>query len=307
MPYQKGTAPEMLTLRIMTLNLGGGVKNFSGEPDETTSKNEALLDLLFQLQPDVLCVQEIAQYTDAEGLKHSMVDLICNGGEYSFHCYGETLSMKHHMQVKKDLMVNGLFKDWWDWSKGNAVFSRLPFARLGDPTREGVPRNVPIFQPLRYEGTRDTDPRYVILTRLKRSPFPYLVNLHLTTLIGERGEAKEDAIVARAQQLRAEQISQVISLLSENILQKGLPLLLAGDFNANPDEPALQLGLEAEHGFVRLAPSNDIPTHPEAGAVDHIYFFPGSRLLSYSCQVVASDLAHRISDHLPVLADVVIE
>jgi len=116
----------MLSLRVMSLNLGGGVKNFSGEPDETTSKNEALLDLLFQLQPDVLCVQEIAQYTDAEGLKHSMVDLICNGGEYSFHCYGETLSMKHHMQVKKDLMVNGLFKDWWDWSKGNAVFHDYP-------------------------------------------------------------------------------------------------------------------------------------------------------------------------------------
>ena len=61
----------MLSLRVMSLNLGGGVKNFSGEPDETTSKNEALLDLLYQLQPDVLCVQEIAQYIDAEGL-HSI-------------------------------------------------------------------------------------------------------------------------------------------------------------------------------------------------------------------------------------------
>jgi len=126
-------------------------------------------------------------------------------------------------------------------------------------------------------------------------------------LIGERGEAKEDAIVAQAQQLRAEQINRVIALLAENILQKGLPLLLTGDFNANPDEPALRLGLEAEQGFVRLAPSNDIPTHPEAGAVDHIYFFPSSRLHSFTCQVIANDLAHRISDHLPVVADVVIE
>lgn len=297
----------MLTLRIMTLNLGGGVKNFSGEPDETTSKNEALLDLLYELQPDVLCVQEIAQYTDAEGLKHSMVDLIRNGAEYSFHCYGETLSMKHDMQVKKDLMVNGLFKDWWDWSKGNAVFSRLPFARLGDPNREGVPRNVPIYQPLRYEGTRDTDPRYVIITRLKRSPYPYLVNLHLTTLVAERGEDKQDAIVAQAQQLRAEQINRVISLVAENILEKRLPLLLAGDFNANPNEPALEHQLEAEYGFVRLTPFNDIPTHPEAGAVDHLYFFPTRRLQKFNCQVVVSDLAHRISDHLPVVADVVIE
>ena len=297
----------MLTLRIMTLNLGGGVKNFSGAPEESASKNEALLDLLYQLHPDVLCVQEIAQFIDGEGLKHSMVSLISDGAEYPFHCYGETLSMKRHMQVKKDLMVNGLFKDWWDWSKGNAVFSQLPFARLGDPSREGVPRNVPIFQPLSYEGTRDTDPRYVILTRIKRSPFPYLVNLHLTTLVGERGEDRQETILARARQVRAEQISRVMALVEENILERNLPLLLAGDFNATPSEPALQQHLETEHGFVRLTPANDIPTHPVAGAVDHIYFAPANRLRSYTCQVVTSSLAHRISDHLPVVADVVIE
>jgi hypothetical protein len=87
------------------------------------------------------------------------------------------------MQVRKDLMVEGLFKDWWDWSKGNAVFSRAPFARLGSAKQDGFPRNVPIFQPLTYEGTRDTDPRFAIITRIKRAPFPYLVNLHLTTLV----------------------------------------------------------------------------------------------------------------------------
>lgn len=297
----------MLRLRVMTLNLGGGIKNFSGAPEESTYKNAALLDLLAQLRPDVLCVQEIDQYIDAEGIKHGMVELIKSIGEYPYHCYGETLSMKRHMQVKKDLMVDGLFKDWWDWSKGNAIFSRLPFARLGDESREGVPRNVPIFQPLSYEGTRDTDPRYVILTRLKRSPFPFLLNLHLTTLVGERGEGEREDTIAEAQQIRSEQVSRIISLVEENILKQGLPLLLAGDFNAQPGEPALHQALEAEHGFIRLVPSNDIPTHPVAGPVDHIYFSPANHLYSYTCQVISNDLAHRISDHLPIIADVVIE
>ncbi len=113
------------TLRVMTLNLGGGIKNFSGTLETNVNRSEALLALIRQIKPDLLCVQEIAQYVDGDGIKHSMVDLIREGAQFSHAYYGETLSMKRHMQVRKDLMVEGLFKDWWDWSKGNAVFSRI--------------------------------------------------------------------------------------------------------------------------------------------------------------------------------------
>lgn len=293
------------TLRVMTLNLGGGIKNFSGTLETNVNRSEALLALIHQINPDLLCVQEIAQYVDGDGIKHSMVDLIREGAQFSHAYYGETLSMKRHMQVRKDLMVEGLFKDWWDWSKGNAVFSRIPFARLSSEKKEGFPRNVPIFQPLTYEGTRDTDPRFAIITRVKQAPFPYLVNMHLTTLVGERGEAPQEKIIQSARELRAEQILRVMDLVEANILKAGLPLILTGDLNANPDEDALSGILEAEKGFTRLVPENPIATHPFAGEVDHFYISPTGTLREYRCKVIDNDLAHRSSDHLPVVADLV--
>ncbi len=296
----------MLTIRVMTLNLGGGVKNFLGAPEVVIGKNAALNQLISEIKPDILAVQEIAQHVDVNGIRHSMVDQIRQGAQFQYYFYGETLSMKKHMQVRKDLMVNGLFNDWWDWSKGNAIFSRIAFSRLGDTAHEGVPRNVPIYQPLSYEGSRDTDPRFVILTRIKQAPFPYLVNLHLTTLVGERGVDFQEQTVEAAQQMRANQLNNVLAMIEEHVLAAKLPIILMGDFNACAGEYGLEKLLVQERGFVRLVPQEDISTHPTAGAVDHIYFYPQTALDRYACRVVDSELAHKVSDHLPVVADLTI-
>ena len=129
----------MLKLRVMTLNLGGGVKNFLGTVDDTAGKSHALATLLNQIKPDVLGVQEIAQYTDADGILVSMVERIRTDAGFDHSYYGETLSMKRHMQIKKDLMINGLFNDWWDWSKGNAVFLVIPSAALAIRPKKACP------------------------------------------------------------------------------------------------------------------------------------------------------------------------
>jgi endonuclease/exonuclease/phosphatase family metal-dependent hydrolase len=80
-----------------------------------------------------------------------------------------------------------------------------------------------------------------------------------------------------------------------------------GDFNAKIDEYSLKAILERDHDFIHLAPEEQIPTHVSAGAVDHLFFFPARRLLSYDAHVVNTALAHSISDHLPVVADIEIE
>ena len=64
----------MLKLRVMTLNLGGGVKNFTGSPEKSTGKAQALAELVNEIKPDFLGVQEVAQYIDADGGMHSMVE-----------------------------------------------------------------------------------------------------------------------------------------------------------------------------------------------------------------------------------------
>lgn len=294
-----------LDFRIATLNIGGGVKTFEEFPHDTQkSRLDALEMLVNRIEADVLCLQEVTQYIDADGETHSIMDNISHAGKYDYSFYGKTVSMDTEMQVKKDVMVRGIFNDWWNWSKGNAIHARKPFARLSDPTRPGLPRNIPVFRPLAYEGNRDTDPRYVLLTRLKEAPFPYVSTLHLTTLVGERPPKGNPQKVKDAQQMRFEQVSRFLDLVRTYILEKKDPLILAGDFNAMEDERCLKHLLDAAPGFVRLRPENDGPTHPALpNAVDHIFFYPQERLSDYACWIEPGDLSRRASDHLPVVAD----
>ena len=294
-----------LDLRVATLNISGGEKTFEEFPNDTQkSRQEALEILINRLDASVLCLQEVSQYIDADGVSHSVMDAINDAGKYDYSFYGRTVSMETHMQVKKDVMVKGIFKDWWNWSKGNAIHARIPFARLGDPGRPGVPRNVPLFQPPIYEGNRDTDPRFVLLTRLKTPPYPFVATLHLSTLVGERQPQPNPAKVEEAKILRYQQICRFLDLVRVHVLASNEPLILAGDFNATREEFAIAHLLESESEFVRLQPQNESPTHPGSDKpVDHIFFYPSKRLVDYNCRVEAGDLSRRASDHLPVVAD----
>lgn len=298
-----------LDLRVATLNIGGGKKTFDEFNHPTQeSRQEALELLVKRLDADVLCLQEMTQYVDADGLTHSLMSAFEKAGEYPHAFFGKNVSMETHMQVKKEVMVKGIFSDWWNWSMGNAIHSRFPFARLADPSRTGMPRNIPVFQPLAYEGNRDTDPRYVLLTRLKESPYPFIANLHLTTLVGERPPDLVPHRKEKAQLMRFQQISRLIDLVRTHIVDLDLPLIVAGDFNATEDESGIRHLLDAHPGFMRLRPENDGPTHPDLPqAVDHIFFYPRSRLAGYSCRIESSDLSRRASDHLPVVAELQIK
>lgn len=298
-----------LNLRVATLNIGGGVKTFEEFTHDTQQSRQKALEMLVgRLDADVLCLQEVTQYVDADGVSHSLMDKINQAGSYEHAFYGKVVSMETDLQVKKDVMVKGIFNDWRNWAMGNAIHSRVPFARLGDPSRPGLPRNIPIFRPLAYEGNRDTDPRFVLLARLKETPFPFISTLHLTTLVGER---PPDAIPhkdKKAQMMRVQQVDRFLDLVRAHILERNEPLILAGDFNAVKDEPCLTQLLDSAPGFIRLRPENDGATHPDLDyAVDHIYFYPQARLVNYACRIESSDLSRRASDHLPVVADLQIK
>ena len=298
-----------MDLRIATLNISGGEKSFEEFPQATQkSRQEALEILVNRLNATLLCLQEVSEYLDSDGLTHSLMDGINKAGSYDYSYYGETISMDTHMQVRKDVMVKGIFNDWWDWSKGNAIHARIPFARLSEPSRPGTPRNIPIYQPPVYEGTRDTEPRFVILTRLKEPPHPFIATLHLTTLVNERAPHTSGNQKGKAQEIRRQQISRFLDLVRVNILEKDEPLILAGDFNASSEEACIEGMLLSENGFKRLKPDDEGPSHPEAeDPIDHIFFYPEDRLLDYHCWIETSGLSRKASDHLPVVADIKIK
>jgi endonuclease/exonuclease/phosphatase family metal-dependent hydrolase len=291
--------------RIATLNISGGEKTYQKFPrDSAQARREALALLIKQIDADVLCLQEVSQHIDSDGKTHSMTDDINAAGGYQHSFYGKTVSMESHMQVKKDIMVKGIFNDWWNWSKGNTIHSRYPFSRLGDPDKTGVPRNIPLYMPPSYEGTRDTEPRFALLARLKEAPFPFITSLHLTTLVGERHPKSSRKKIEQSHLMRYEQVQRILDLVRVHILETQQPLILAGDFNAMQDEFGLKKLLTAEAGFIRLQPDEEFPTHPGLkGAIDHIFFFPRERLVDYGCRIDNSELSQRASDHLPVIAE----
>ena len=177
-----------------------------------------------------------------------------------------------------------------------------------------MPRNVPIYQAPLYEGNRDTDPRYALLARINRAPvFPFVVGVHFTTLVRERerpgGSRALPGRAEEAQILRFRQARRLLDLLRTHVLETGKVVFLLGDFNAVDSEPCISRVLEKEGGFVHLKPSGDPNgTHPKAAEpIDHIFVYPADRLIGYQCSVVDSPpIAKQASDHLPVVADVVI-
>ena len=298
-----------MDFRLATLNISGGEKTYDPVPnDSTQSRLEALMLLIRQMNADVLCLQEVAQYVDADGGIHSPLGAIDEAGNYQYSHYGKTVSMESHLQVKKDVMVKGIFNDWWNWSKGNTIHSRTPFSRLGDLEKAGVPRNIPLYMPPAYEGTRDTEPRFALLARLKEPPFPFITSLHLTTLVGERHPKSSRKKIEQSHLMRYEQMQRILDLVRVHILEREQPLILAGDFNAFKGEFGIKQLLKSEQGFIRLVPDIEGPTHPGLKeAIDHIFFYPRERLIDYACRIETSDLAKRASDHLPVVADLQIK
>jgi endonuclease/exonuclease/phosphatase family metal-dependent hydrolase len=264
---------------------------------------------------------------DADRVKTSVPEQIASKAGYGKNFYyGETLSMLANMQVKNKIMIQGLFQDWENWSQGNAVYSKFGFSRLSDPTIEGTPRNIPLYRPPVYEGTRDTDPRYAIITRVNYAPvFPYLVCLHLTTLLGEResrsrGSFKNSTLAhrksgeqpdksAEAQSLRYEQ-TKIVQDMLKSIIEKNEVIILMGDFNAEYEEKCISsVFLSNKPPFIRLIPENKNPrTHPKAdGPIDHIFIFPGDRIVESKCWIEDEGIAKEASDHFPVVADIVLK
>ncbi len=291
--------------RLMTYNVGGGRKDFGSAFGD-------VIQVIQDASPDILVIQEVAEFQDGDGVWHRALNQIAQAGAFGKHVYfGPTICMREHMHVQKHLLVHGLFSDWQDWRQGNAMLSRWEFVRLGDPSKPGAPRNVPLYRTPLYQGTRDTDPRYALIARIDNAPvFPFVLGIHFTTLVAERecegGPRPLTDKAEEAQALRLKQARRLLDLLREHVLERREMVFLLGDFNAAASEPCITSVLESEGGFVRLSPTRGSnATHPKVSApIDHIFTYPSGRLLEYDCWIVDSPLARRASDHLPVIADV---
>lgn len=292
------------SLRIMSYNIAGG-------REKMTADRQKLIQAILDFHPDILALQEAWQMVDLDGQVNDVVNSISvalGGFPAVFH---PTLSMSEQFHVGKEIFIDGLFKDWREWKLGNGLISRWKFIRLGNPDLLGLPVNIPIFRPPVYEGTRDTDPRWVILSRINCGLIkPFVLTTHFTTLIGER-RGRTPAISGKteeAQIIRTRQAGAILDLIGKHILDENHFTILMGDFNAVAGEPCLRHILEKEAGFIRLVPEIELPTHPKAtGPIDHILVYPGRWQFMYRCWIGDAPGLDDISDHRPVIADLTIE
>lgn len=294
--------PQSFSYRLMTYNIGGGRKRHMSDKPQ-------ILKVIQDTSPDILAVQEVVQWCDAEGLWHSDLDEIIEALGHEFELsIAPTLTMKDQMHPNNKAMVDALLSDYQDWQKGNAVVSRWPFHRLGSPHQPGAPHSVPLHRSPVYEGNRDTEPRAALISRIGRSPqFPIAISMHLSTLIGERGDDIVSGKPEQAAHLREIETRRLISLLRKHVLDAREIVFLLGDFNATLLEPSLQY-LTDEGGFTAATPDQGKQgTHPKVDqAIDHIFLFPPERIVHYESHIVDTQDAHQASDHLPVVIDVTV-
>ncbi|MBN1429945.1 MAG: endonuclease/exonuclease/phosphatase family protein [Anaerolineae bacterium] len=293
---------QHLSYRLMTYNIGGGRK-------ERASEMSLVLQVIQNAVPDILVIQEATRWLDADGLWHSDLDEISPLlGENARHVFTPILTMNEHLHPENKTMVDILFDDCRDWQQGNAIISRWPFHRLGRPDKPGAPCSVLLSRSPVYEGSRDTEPRAALLARIGRAPqFPIVIGVHLSTLVGERGEDVLPGKPEQATRLREVETRRLIGLLREHVLDAHEIVFLLGDFNAVLDEPALQCIID-EGGFIAATPAQGTAsTHLKVKeAIDHIFIFPPERIVQFESTIVDTDKARLASDHLPVITDVII-
>ena len=276
------------TLSVVTYNIGGGARDLNLE-------SAALRAVIRKENPDLLGLQEVIRRIDNNGHEHNPLDEIITvlGGDHHA-LFAPTLSLAADYHPGKDAMVEARAEGDQLWEQGNALLSRQDFI--------GNPLNLPLFQPPKYLGNRDTDPRFALASHVRLAAGHFLfITLHLTTLRFERGPEELPGRDELARTMRLDQVKVLLSTLED---QRDETIVLTGDFNAMPGEYCMH-ALEA-FGFRLLAPENEgVGTHPKAARpIDHILLYPGEKVASFSCRIIATDEARAASDHFPLITEI---
>jgi len=122
------------------------------------------------------------------------------------------------------------------------------------------------------------------------------INTHLQ--VGKPG-VEQQARIQRREQAR---------ILADVVTASGCPILVMGDFNAQPGDPELaplaeQLA-DAWRKGGNQSPGNTIPTRqdgPGDARIDAIFVSPGFH--TYACSIVVNARTRLASDHYPVVAN----
>jgi endonuclease/exonuclease/phosphatase family metal-dependent hydrolase len=328
-------------IRIITWNIGGA--KFLGLPEGNTQQigrqifsqelNKAIRKLCEDHRPDFVVLQEIVKYGDPARPQDLLKKV--PGYHYDASIAIDTANHSHPTKWEKYIKKG-------DWSlntylaQGYGILWRenIEHASIWDFTPHLGPKiekEIVHLDTGLFTGNRDTEPRLAVVTHFiiqtQGSPLDiFIINLHLTTLKGEReGSPNKDNDASKTRQGQIDIVmngivSRYNEWMRENLQKHGLDRqpaiwILAGDFNCMPNSP--ELGSIQRMNFIDLNPNKGSGTKGKGvllkkATITLDYIFAGPAYYALDPYFVRKEIEgnptpftqYRVSDHFPVFAEV---
>ena len=308
-------------LQVVSFNIGGarGMRPAPHDHEKLAQDTyRTLRQVITPSQPTVIALQESGVAIlngQSRNVGRKMAQLL--GLDYS-DSFAPEVTMCDHPHP--NLWDRPAYREMSEAAEGNAIVTNLPleswswgsYPEYGDCYTAGAwARHTAISRATLYSsGNRDTQPRNLMAASLNYRGIPfYFLNTHLGLLIGEdRGDASYERS-RTASQIRQAQVREILHVIEELKRadayheQPERPILLAGDFNAQPDSPEMEM---LQRQFRLLKPENkrsELWTHTTHRIlIDHILLQdPAEEFEVISCHIQSAIPFDDLTDHRPTV------
>ncbi len=308
-------------LQVVTFNIGGARGMRPAPHDHEKLALDAISTLqqvINPAQPTVIALQE-SGVAVVNG-NHKDVGRMMAGqlAEDYIDSFAAEVSMCDHPHP--NLWDRPAFRHMTNAAEGNALVTNLPIEEWSwgtYPTYNACAmagswaRHTAISRASLYSsGNRDTQPRNLMVASLNYLGVPfYLLNTHLGVLIGEDRRDPTFELSRTASQMRQAQVREILNVVEELKCadraneQPERAILLAGDFNAQPATPEMEM---LQRHFRLLSPENDPKElwthHSHRILVDHILLHdPAEQFEVISCHIQSKIPFDDLTDHRPTV------
>ena len=309
-------------LQVVTLNVGGN-RHFRNTPLHPPHLAREIREIIpiDPTKPALIALQEASQvwYQPDQPLDTGGLLAMEFGFDYKSY-YGTVIDSEAHPHRRAWNRVT--FAGAVRAAEGNAIVTNLPLTEWPWPL---PPENHPGYANLRVlstvisratlysTGDRNTQPRGVQVASVE-TPFGpvFFMATHLTTFFDdtERADPSRERTNG-ASQSRQHEVEQIIHVINElraaetESEASPRPILLAGDFNAQPSSKEIRRLLEVFEFIQPTSKSGSLATHIKQDVqIDHILLSDPLKKLGTlkECFIYEDARVNAVTDHRPVIA-----
>ena len=308
-------------LQVVSFNIGGARGMRPAPHDHEKLARDAISTLKQVInpgQPTVIALQE-SGLAIVDGMQVNVGRSMARHlGEDYEDAFATEVSMCDHPHP--NLWQRPAYRRMIHAAEGNAIVTNLlseewPWGSYPNYNHCGMAgswaRHTAISRASLYSsGSRDTQPRNLMVASLNYRGIPlYFLNTHLGLLIGEDRRDPSYELSRAASHIRQAQVREILHVVEElkcadhTNEQPERAILLAGDFNAQPAAPEMEM---LQRHFRLLTPENikeELWTHQSHRIlVDHILLHdPKEQFEVISCHIQSKIPFDDLTDHRPTV------